>query len=155
MSSSVSLEYLNDLNLFETEAYHYDLSANGATANVPLENVIYRLVSNGSTLSLYIGPNTDTVGSTGVMIDMKRTGQYDGVGIDSTWYDSLTLNTMTNFDSTMYGGSREEHIIRLRQRNPDTGNWDMCEIKTFASGPLSRVDVFVKWIGKNIQYETP
>lgn len=154
MPSHVSLEYLNDLNLFETEAYHYDLSASGAQANIALENVNYRLQSNGSTLALYIGPSA-AAGMNSVVVDMKRVAQYDGASVESTWYDSLTLNISTQFDSTVYGGSREEHHMRIRQKNPTTGNWDMCEVTTFISGPLSRVDVFVKWIGKDIAYVAP
>lgn len=154
MPSHVSLEYLNDMNLYEAECYHFDMSQNGSVANIEIENVIYRLMTNGTTLALYLAPGPN-VAMSGVKIDMKRMAQYDTLAVESTIYDDYSLNIASAFDSAVYGSSREFHVVRLRQQNPETGNWDACDISLFVSGGLSRVDVHIKWTGKNIEYVRP
>ena len=125
--------------------------------DVPVGNIYYSVRQNGSDdLRLYIRP---IVPGTQILIDWKRSSQYDDSGVNSgPILNNTILSTEQNVDDVSYPSSREMHRTWIRQQDPDTNNWSLHEVNLFASGPpappsgapRSRVTVWVYEIYKNI-----
>lgn len=49
--------------------------------------------------------------------------------------------------------SQEIHWIRVRQQNPDTLLWSMCEIRIFASDHGHRTSVCIEWFYVDIPFD--
>lgn len=131
------------------EDFHFDMSSVGITKDIIIENLIYRLecIADNGNLRMYLGSNTGT----NILTDFKRVGQYEG-GIEVNVQDNKQINAMTSIDDTIYSNSLELNVVRIRQQNPTTNKWSICDVRLFASAGSKRVDVFVDWIAKDIEY---
>jgi len=131
----------------------------GTMLEVPVGNIYYSVRQNGSTdLRLYIRP---IVPSTQILIDWKRSSQYDDSGVNSNpILTNSILSEEVNVDDVIYTLSREMHRTWIRQQDPDTNNWSLHEVNLFVSGnrttstdpaaPRSRVTVWVYEIYSNV-----
>lgn len=51
--------------------------------------------------------------------------------------------------------SQETHWMRLRQQDPATSLWSMCQITTFASAAGARVSIIVDWYYTGATFTVP
>ncbi len=113
------------------DAYNADLSASGSYIDIPLQNLIYTVeYASSSAIRLSIKAAN---AATPVLADIRRTSIYDGAAIESQTLNNTQITTRVVLDDTVYSQSQEMHWIRIRQQDPATKLWSMCEVKTFAS----------------------
>ena len=135
-----------------TECYNYNLSVVGSTANIPLENLTL-VLKNTSSISMRISVNPKTEG-TSILADIRRASIYDGT-IDAHTNNNVLISSSLVLDDIVYTMSQEMHWIRLRQQDPKTKLWSMCEIKTFALQNGSRVTVCIEWLYTGTSFLMP
>ena len=101
--------------------YHVDLSAADSTLNIPLKDLIltYQRAS-ASALRISIVPKNTAAP---VLVDLRRTTIYD----------------------TVYTNLQETHNMRIRQQDPVTKLWSMCEINSFLSAGGARCSIRIQW----------
>ena len=127
-----SEQELTTPNLFApfTE-YHVDLSAADSTLNIPLKDLIltYQRAS-ASALRISIAPKNTAAP---VLVDLRRTTIYDGSTIETQTLNGSSISASIAIDGTVYTNSQETHNMRIRQQDPVTKLWSMCEINSFLS----------------------
>ena len=127
-----SEQELTTPNLFApfTE-YHVDLSAADSTLNIPLKDLIltYQRAS-ASALRISIAPKNTAAP---VLVDLRRTTIYDGSTIETQTFNGSSISASIAIDGTVYTNSQETHNMRIRQQDPVTKLWSMCEINSFLS----------------------
>lgn len=141
-------------NLFKSlDEYHVDLSATGSTLNIPLENLIltYQNTSSTSIRISIAAKNT----AAPVLADIRRITIYNGSSVESQTLNNTAISTRTVLDDLMYSESQESHSIKIRQQDPDTKLWSLCEIHTFSSNKGARTSVWIQWSEVGIRYEAP
>ena len=132
-----SEQELTTPNLFAplTE-YHVDLSAAGSTLDIPLKDLVLTYQrSSTSALRISIAPK-DTAAP--VLVDIRRTTIYDGSTIETQTMNSTTLSSSIAIDGTVYTNSQETHNMRIRQQDPATQLWSLCEVSSFLSAGGAR-----------------
>lgn len=154
LNFKTSIDDITTPNLFKTlDEYHVDLSASGSTLNIPLGSLILTY-QNTSTTSVRISvaaKNTENP----VLTDMRRITIYNGSSVESQTYNNTLVSTKTILDDLMYTQSQESHSIQIRQQNPDTKLWSLCEIHSFISNGGARTSVWIQWSEVNVSYEAP
>ncbi|MFR4561531.1 MAG: hypothetical protein ACLT5P_10210, partial [Flavonifractor plautii] len=125
------------------EVYNMDLSATGSTRDIPLGKLILN-VQNGSSSSIRLSLRAANTAAP-VLVDLRRTTIYDGSTIESQTWNSVPFSTSQIIDDVLYDNSQETHWMRLRQQDPATSLWSMCQITTFASAAGARVSIIVDW----------
>lgn len=149
-----STEDITTPNLFKSlDEYHVDLSTTGSTLNIPLENLIltYQNTSSTSIRISIAAKNT----AAPVLADIRRITIYNGSSVESQTLNNTTISTRTVLDDLMYSESQESHSIKIRQQDPDTKLWSLCEIHTFSSNKGARTSVWIQWSEVGIRYEAP
>lgn len=149
-----STEDITTPNLFKSlDEYHVDLSATGSTLNIPLENLIltYQNTSSTSIRISIAAKNT----AAPVLADIRRITIYNGSSVESQTLNNTTISTRTVLDDLMYSESQESHSIKIRQQDPNTKLWSLCEIHTFSSNKGARTSVWIQWSEVGIRYEAP
>ena len=139
-------------NLFKAlDEYHVNLSTANNTLNIPLDNLIltYQYVSSNSARITIAAQNT----AIPILADMRRTSIYNSGSVESQTYDNTSVSTRTILDDIIYTLSQETHIMQIRQQNPDTKLWSLCEIHTFISNGGARTSVWVQWYEVGVSYE--
>lgn len=154
LNFKTSAEDITTPNLFKPlDEYHVDLSATGSTLNIPLGNLILTYQNTSSTsIRISVAAKNTAVP---VLTDIRRITIYNGSSIESQTLNNTTISTRTVLDDLMYTESQESHSIKIRQQNPDTKLWSLCEIRTFSSNKGARTSVWVQWSEVDISYETP
>ena len=66
-----------------------------------------------------------------------------------------TVSGRTVLDDIVYTNSQESHTMVLRQQDPTTKLWSLCEIHFFLSGGGARVSVRIQWNEYDVAYEVP
>lgn len=89
-------------------------------------------LQNTSATSLRFSLQPAVTG-TSIVADIRRASIYDGASIDSQTNDNLTISGVFVVDDLIYSQSQEMHWTRIRQQEPSTGLWSMCEIRIFSS----------------------
>ncbi|MFR7995890.1 MAG: hypothetical protein ACLU5G_00335, partial [Blautia sp.] len=135
-----------------TEYYNMNLAATGSTASIPLENLVL-VVRNTSSTSLRLSIQPLTAG-TSVLADIRRVSIYDS-SIDAQTNNNVTISTSLLLDDIVYSMSQEMHWMRIRQQNPSTKLWSLCEVRTFASQNGSRTSIWVEWIYTESTFTAP
>ena len=141
-------------NLFKSlDEYHVDLSASGSTLNIPLESLIltYQQIST-TALRITIAPK-DT--NAPVLTDIRRITIFNTSSIESLTLNNTLISTRTILDDLMYTQSQESHRLTIRQQNPVTKLWSLCEIHSFSSNGGARTSVWVQWSEVDVSYEVP
>ena len=130
-----------------------DISATGSTLNIPLGSLIltYQNTST-SSVRISVAPK-DTAAP--VLTDMRRITIYNNTSIESQTYNNTIVSTRTVLDDLMYSQSQESHSIKIRQQDPVTKLWSLCEIRSFISNGGARTSVWVQWSEVNVSYEAP
>lgn len=132
--------------------YHVDLSAAGSTLSVPLKDLvlIYQRTSS-SSLRLSIAPKD---AAAPVLADVRWTTIYDGA-VEAQTMNNATISASVAIDGTVYTNSQETHNMRIRQQDPATGLWSLCEVNSFLSAGGARCSVRVQWSEYNVDYPPP
>ncbi len=151
-----SEQELTTPNLFApfTE-YHVDLSAADSTwkLNIPLKDLIltYQRSSTGA-LRISIAPKD---AAAPVLVDLRRTTIYDGSTIETQTLNGSSISVSLAIDGTVYTNSQETHNMRIRQQNPVTKLWSMCEINSFLSAGGARCSIRIQWSEYDVTYAAP
>ena len=154
LNFKTSTEDITTPNLFKSlDEYHVDLSATGSTLNIPLDNLILTY-QNTSTTSVQISVAAKDT-AVPVLTDMRRITIYNGSSVESQTYDNTSVSTRTVLDDLMYTQSQESHSIMIRQQNPDTKLWSLCEIHSFISNRAARTSIWVQWSEIDVSYAAP
>lgn len=154
LNFKTSTEDITTPNLFKSlDEYHVDLSATGSTLNIPLDNLILTY-QNTSTTSVRISVAAKDT-AVPVLTDMRRITIYNGSSVESQTYDNTSVSTRTVLDDLMYTQSQESHSIMIRQQNPDTKLWSLCEIHSFISNRAARTSIWVQWSEIDVSYAAP
>ena len=154
LSFKTSEQEVTTPNLFApfTE-YHVDLSAADSTLNIPLKDLVltYQRTSV-SALRINIAPK-DTAAP--VIADIRRTTIYDGSTVEVQTLNSSTISSSVSLDSTVYTNSQETHSMKIRQQDPATKLWSMCEVHSFLSAGGARCSIRVQWYEYGVSYQAP
>lgn len=149
-----SEENITTPNLFKPLVeYHADLSATGSTLNIPLRNLILTY-QNTSTSSVRITVAAKDT-SVPVLTDMRRVTIYNAASVESQTYNNTAVSTRTILDDLVYSNSQESHSMKIRQQDPVTKLWSLCEIHTFLSGGGARSSIWIQWSEIDVSYEAP
>lgn len=122
-------------------------STSGSSIELTLMNVIYSIQYASTTASrLYIRP-----AGTALRVDVKRATQYDTAAEGEQW-DNYNLTGSLSLDGIIYNRSNESHKTRIRQQNPVTGLWSLCDVDMFDSANGGRVTLTVTWYEVNVDF---
>ena len=143
----------------ESSPTAYRVRFHGSGADVVSPNLraspeVYNmnLSSTGSAIRLSLRA-ADTAAP--VLVDLRRTTIYDGSTIESQTWNSVSFSTAQIIDDILYDNSQETHWMRLRQQDPATKLWSMCQITTFASAAGARVSVIIDWYYTGVTFAAP
>ena len=130
-----------------------DISALNSTFSVPIENLVlqYQTVTTGA-MRVSIAPKDTAVPITA---DIRRTSIYNTGAVEAQTWNGTTVSARVVLDDTMYSASQETHSIKIRQQDPTTKLWSLCEVATFVSGGGARTSVRVQWSENGVRYEVP
>lgn len=130
-----------------------DLPASGSTLNIPLESLILTYQQISSTALRITIAAKDTRAP--VLADIRRITIFNASSIESLTLNNTTISTRTVLDDLMYTQSQESHCLTIRQQNPVTKLWSLCEIHSFSSNGGARTSVWVQWSEVDVSYEVP
>ena len=154
VSFKTDTQEITSPNLKSNVAYY---NANLATLNsyidIPLDNLTFT-VANTSITSVRMSVQPK-VATTPVLADIRRTSIYDGASVESQTFNNTTVAAKLVVDDLVYSQSQEINWIRIRQQNPTTKLWSMCEIRTFISQGGARTTICVEWIYTGASFEVP
>lgn len=133
--------------------YHVNMSATDSVLTIPVGklNLIYRTIS-ATSLRISVTPADTAVP---IPADIRRTSIYNGSTIEAQTLNDATISALTSLDDIVYTQSQETHSMRIRQQDPDTQLWSLCEVNTFSSKGGARTSVWIRWIDTNITYAVP
>ena len=86
---------------------------------------------------------------------MRRTSIYNAGTIETQTLNGGTVANRTVLDEIVYAQSQETHSIQLRQQDPVTKLWSLCEIRPFLSADGARCSVRIQWSEYDVTYEVP
>ena len=134
-------------------AYHVDLSVVNSTLAIPLKDLVltYQCTS-ASALRISIAPK-DTAAP--VVVDVRRTSIYNGSTIETQTLNGSTISARTVLDEIIYSNSQETHSMKLRQQDPATKLWSLCEVSSFISAAGARTSIRIQWSEYDVSYEAP
>ena len=135
------------------EVYNMNLSSTGSAREITLGKLILN-VQNGSSSSIRLSLRAANTAAP-VLVDLRRTTIYDGSTIESQTWNSVPFSTSQIIDDVLYDNSQETHWMRLRQQDPATKLWSMCQITTFASAAGARVSVIIDWYYTGVTFAAP
>ena len=133
--------------------YHVDLSVVNSTLAIPLKDLVltYQCTS-ASALRISIAPK-DTAAP--VVVDVRRTSIYNGSTIETQTLNGSTISARTVLDEIIYSNSQETHSMKLRQQDPATKLWSLCEVSSFISAAGARTSIRIQWSEYDVSYEAP
>ena len=141
-------------NLFAPlSTYRANLSAVNSTLTVPLKDLVltYQTTSS-SALRISIAPQDAAVP---VLTDIRRTSIYNGSTVKAQTFNDTTVSGRTVLDDIVYTLSQETHSMQIRQQDPVTKLWSLCEVHSFLSAGGARSSVCVQWIEYDVSYPSP
>lgn len=141
-------------NLIPTlREYHADLSATGSALNIPLK-ALTMTYQTTSTSALRITVTPAETGAS-VLTDIRRTSIYNASTIETLTMNNTAVSGRTVLDEIVYTLSQETHSMLIRQQDPTTKLWPLCEVHSFLSAGGARVSVWVQWTEYDVSYEVP
>lgn len=141
-------------NLFKPlDEYHVDLSASGSTLNIPLKNLILTYQNTSSTsIRISVAAKDPAVP---VLTDMRRITIFNSTSIESQTFNNTSVSARLVLDDLVYSQSQESHSMKIRQQDPATKLWSLCEIHSFISNGGARTSIWIQWSEVDISYEVP
>ena len=108
--------------------------------------------SSASALRISIAPKD---AAAPVLVGIRRTTIYDGSAIETQTMNSTAVSASVALDGTVYTNSQETHNMRIRQQDPATKLWSMCEINSILSAAGARCSIRIQWSEYDVTYEPP
>lgn len=141
-------------NLFAPYSeYHADISAVNSTLAVTVGNLVLTYQTTASTtLRISIAPKDTAVP---ILADIRRTTIYNNGTAEAQTFDGATISARTVLDDIVYSKSQETHNIKIRQQDPTTKLWSLCEVNSYISAGGARTSVRVQWSEYDVAYEVP
>ena len=141
-------------NLFKSlDEYHVDLSATGSTLNITLRDLILTYQNTSSSaIRITIAAKDSTVP---VLADIRRVSIFNTASVEAQTFNNTTISTRTVLDDIVYSKSEESHSMKIRQQDPTTKLWSLCEIHSFISNSGARTSVWIQWMEVDVSYEAP
>ena len=99
--------------------------------------------------------DTEPKGEQGDTVEKGDTGPQGTKGEKGDNGETPVISTRTVLDDLMYTQSQESHCLTIRQQNPITKLWSLCEIHSFSSNGGARTSVWVQWNEVDVSYEVP
>ena len=92
---------------------------------IPLENLIltYQQISTTALRITIAAKDTNAP----VLTDIRRITIFNTSSIESPTLNNTTISTRTVLDDLMYTQSQESHCHTIRQQNPITKLWSLCD----------------------------
>ena len=90
-----------------------------------------------------------------VLTDIRRTSIYNASTIETLTMNNTAVSGRTVLDEIVYTLSQETHSMMIRQQDPATKLWSLCEIHSFLSAGGARASVWVQWSEYDVSYEVP
>ena len=90
-----------------------------------------------------------------VLVDLRRTTIYDGSTIETQTLSGSSISASIAIDGTVYTNSQETHNMRIRQQDPVTKLWSMCEINSFLSAGGARCSIRIPGSAYAAAYAAP
>lgn len=154
-----SLRFSDGENNFDTcclkpkyPHYHFDLSTDNAHAQILVGNVTFDYYGkeNGTGLQFTLR----NISGYDFNVDLNVMGT-DGHSLTETGsqYQAQRVRTGASHDRKVIGNAIGRHSVYLKQQQPDTNIWSLCEVKCFPTDNNKHVDIWVDWIAENIEYE--
>lgn len=141
-------------NLFKPlDEYHVDFSASGSTLNIPLGSLILTYQNTTSSSVRISVAAKDTAAP--VLTDIRRITIFNAGSIESQTFNNTTVSTRLVLDDLVYSQSQESHSMLIRQQDPATKLWSLCEIHSFISNGGARTSIWVQWSETDVSYEAP
>ena len=154
LNFKTSVDDITTPNLFKAlDEYHVNLSAADSTLNIPLKNLILTYQRTAATTARITIAAKNT--AVPVLTDMRRVTIYNSTSVESQTYNNTRVSTRTVLDEIVYSDSQESHSMKIRQQDPETGLWSLCEIHTFISAGGARTSVWIQWSEIDVSYEAP
>ncbi|MDR2202133.1 MAG: hypothetical protein LBP26_05155 [Clostridiales bacterium] len=118
--------------------------------DIPVGYLTYR-VSHSAGTDLSVSLKATTI--LNVLADVKKFAQFNAAGVESVSYDATVFNlNWVKIDSISYNRSNEYHVTRIRQQDPRTKQWMLCDVHLFSSDGANRVNAWVEWKGQNLRF---
>ena len=154
LNFKTSVDDVTTPNLFKSlDEYHVDLSATNSVLHIPLRNLILTY-ENTSTTSLRITiAAKDT--AVPVLTDMRRTSIFNTSSVETQTYNNTSVSNRTVLDEIVYSLSQETHVMVIRQQDPTTKLWSLCEIHSFISNGGARTSIWIQWSEIDVSYAAP
>ena len=86
---------------------------------------------------------------------MRRITIYNAASIESQTYNNTLVSTRTVLDDLVYTLLQESHSMKIRQQDPETKLWSLCEIRSFLSNGDARSSIWILWSEIDVSYEAP
>ena len=154
LNFKTTTEDITTPNLFKPlEEYHADISTSGGTLNIPLGNMILTYQNTSSTSVRISVAAKDT--ATPILTDMRRSTIFNSGSVEAQTFNNTTVSTRTVLNDLVYSQSQESHSMKIRQQDPVTKLWSLCEIHSFISEGGARTSVWIRWIETNVSYKAP
>ncbi len=134
------------------ECYNVDLSAAGSELYVPLQDLVLIAENATSTgLCLAVQPRQ---ACTPVLADIRRVGIRDAA-VDAQTNNNMTIAGRVVLDDFAPAMSQEMEWLWIRQQDPASKRWSMCEVRLFASHNGARVSLSVDWLHTGVTFDPP
>ena len=134
------------------ECYNVDLSAAGSELYVPLQDLVLIAENATSTgLCLAVQPRQ---ACTPVLADIRRVGIRDAA-VDAQTNNNITIVGRVVLDDFAPAMSQEMEWLWIRQQDPASKRWSMCEVRLFASHNGARVSLSVDWLHTGVTFDPP
>ena len=128
--------------------YHVDLSAADSTLNIPLKDLIltYQRAAHQHRAEEHRRARFGRPAQNDI---------YDGSTIETQTLNGSSISASIAIDGTVYTNSQETHNMRIRQQDPVTKLWSMCEINSFLSAGGARCSIRIQWSEYDVAYAAP
>ena len=141
-------------NLFApVTEYHADLSAVGSELVIPLKDLTLTYQTTSATaLRITMAPRN---AAAPVLVDLRRTSIYNGSTVETSTLNGTSVSSRTVVDEIVYTNSQETHQMVLRQQDPVSKLWSLCEIRSFLSAGGARCSLRIQWSEYDVSYAPP
>ena len=151
---ATSGQALTTPNLFAPASeYHADLSAVGSALVIPLKDLELSYQTTSATaLRITMAPRD---AAAPVLVDLRRTSIYNGSTVETSTLNGTSVSSRTVVDEIVYTNSQETHQMVLRQQDPVSKLWSLCEIRSFLSAGGARCSLRIQWSEYDVSYAPP
>lgn len=139
----------------QVDCHNVDLGKSGAFTDIPVGKLILKASYSTSGTSVVKMTVRAADPSKPITTDLRFTRVYNSDNVLSTTIDGKPISTETTVSDGISGSSSDMNWMRIRQQDPETGLWSLCEINTFVSAADARTSISIHWIYTGASFEAP